>query len=407
MSTTSNAVPVIFDNQSGGEVWIQFLNGVFGTGQTGAGGTVALSGDTAYSLSDLTGPVPGLPGLGNVPNVALSDFTNGRLYLNVGSAGLQNLGNGYQPASATVTDPNYHTPYAYIELNVFGNPANNMDLSDIDFFSMALEASTWLNGQQVAAMTFVNSDPTALGQGVETLATLSGGQAVVGQITRVNGPGLAPGYHDWTDYFTYLAGLPAPVATIAGTYAGQGAGSGSTTTEQTYSLTATFDQAAQTVTLSGSASVVGATTIVLTYAALNLPTGVYGANPSYSVNGGAQTGGIVNDVYGWVVADLLAGLNYGFLGSTTPVNSQPLGAYTSSQWLQLAADTPSIRFGGAQSNSAYYNGYAAQIAKMTEDAYGFPFSDRVQQLLLYFPPAGQTNGVDYLKITILPINYPL
>jgi Beta-1,3-glucanase len=399
-----NAIPIIFDNRTTTAVWIQFLNGAFGPDQVGAGGSVALAGDTAYSLTELTSAVPGFPALGEVPNVFLNQFTNGRIYLNFGKTGLSGLGSGYQPSSNNSSDPNYNINYAYLELNVFGNQSNNMDLSDIDFFSMAIEASTWSNGKQVGALTYLDPGPAALGAGAKKLADLSGGEAAVrdgSDIVRIGGPGLAPGYHDWSAYFSFLAGRPA--STMAGTYSGQG-GTAGPTGKQSYSLKAQFG--ATSVVLAGEASIVGATTIEISYEALNAQTGAYGANPSYSVNGGAPTAGITNDVYGWIVADLLTALNCGLLASPTMVDGKALGDYGSSDMFKLAGKNLSLLFGGAQSNPDFYNGYAAEILKMSSDAYGFPFSDRIQQPLLYFPPAGQTGGVDYLKITILPIAYP-
>lgn len=399
-----NAVPIIFDNQTGTPVWIQFLNGLFGPGQVGAGGSVQLTGNKAYSLTELTSAVPGFPELGEVPNVFLNQFTNGRVYLNFGSAGLSNLGGGYQPSSSNPADPNYNINYAYLELNVFGNQSNNMDLSNIDFFSMAIEARISPSVGQVNALTYLDPSPEGLGANARQLADLSGGAAVVrngNDIVRIGGPGLAPGYHDWTGYFTFLAGQPP--ATISGTYAGQGGTTGPIG-RQDYSLKAKFGSTS--VLLTGEASVVGSITIEIDYHALNAQDGAYGANPSYTINGGPKTAGITNDVYGWIVADLLTALNCGLLASPTMVGGKRLGDYGSSEMFNLARNTPSLMFGGAQANPDYYNGYAAQILKMSTEIYGFPFSDRILPTLLYFPPAGQSGGVDYLKITILPIAYP-
>lgn len=419
MSTQSPiSIPIIFDNQTSipaGNVWVQFLNGTFGPGQTGAGGTLPLEGNVAYSLADLNSRLPELPDIGEAPNACLNDFTNGRIYINFGEAGLALTGAGYQPDSANPNDPNYLTTYVYVELNVFGNPANNMDISNIDFFSIPIEASTWKGGKAVHALTYAQSSPGALGAAAQALARLSSNQAVVlrnGALVRIGGPGLVKGYHDWASYFAFLESQPQPAATIAGTYGGQGPGSSGKIAHQDYTLTATFAKTAAcpngAVTLVGKADVVGNTTIVIDYADLNAPTGVYGANPPYTING-TMTAGITNDVYGWVVADLLTCLNCGFLGSTTNVSGQPLGQYTSSQMIKLASDslkppaTPLI-FGGVQPSPDYYNSYAAEILKMSTDVYGFPFSDRIQQPLLYFPPQGP-HAVDYLKISILPLDF--
>lgn len=402
-------IPIIFDNRTGRTVWVQFLNGAFGSGQVGAAGAtkpVALSGDTAYDLADLVSTVPGFPELGSVPNVSLSDFTNGRIYFNYGSQGLQGLGNGYQPNPVAPADANYDTRYAYVELNVFGDQNNNMDLSNLDFFGFSMEASTWLNGARVARLTSSDGGPiiqalTAVTTGTEAFVPASTPTPPYTDFARTLGPGLSTAYHDWTDYMDYLATLSYG-AQLAGLFAGLPNGSGPTA-QQNYSLTATFDSTTQVVTLAGSADVVGSTTITINYSDLNAETGVYGANPPYSVNGGTPTPGIVNDVYGWIVGDLLAGMNMGFPGSTriNPITRTNLGRCTSSEWFAAAKLHPLLQFSGAQTNPAYYNQYAGALLPLTR-AYGFPFTDRLGGVLLYFPPAGAPGAVDYLKITFLP-----
>lgn len=406
MPATSKApkIPIIFKNNSGvadDQVWVQFLNGTFGGGQKGAGGTVALSGNTGYSLERLTSKVPKFENLGSVPNVSLNDFANGRIYLNFGKKAL-GVPPGTQPDPTKKTAPNYDTRYAYIELNVFGNSQNNMDISNIDFFSFTIEASTWKNGAEVNELT--SKDTSTLRTAIEavllpTAIVIDSCQNVV----RILGPGLAAaGYHDWTVYMTFLENK---TTTIAGVYAGT-----STQPRQSYNLTASFDATTQMVTLSGTTQdaplgkPLGSkvpTIIEITYAEMNAMTGVYGANPSYSVNS-APVAPLANDVYGWIVGDLLAGMNWGFPGSPTPVPGQPektMGDLTSSEWFAVAKTNPSVQFGGAQSNGNYYNQYAAANQPLTM-AYGFPFTDRLGGVLLYFPPSVDTNGVDYLKITI-------
>jgi hypothetical protein len=350
-----------------------------------------------------------------MPNVSLTAFS-GRIYLNFGDAGLAIPKNengqpntAYQPPSNDSHDTNYYTNWAYIELNVACSSSDNMDRSYIDFFSMAIEASTWLNGQQVGALTFVDSSPTVLGQGMASLAALTRNAAVVesgGSIVRILGPGLSSDYPDWNDYFDFLENEPQ--SKIAGYFGGSG-GTGRRAA-QNYSLTAQFNPPDRPnfVTLTGTANG-GEIDIAISYADLNAPTGIYGCNPGYTVNGGPKTSGIVNDVTGEIVGDLLAALNYGLLASKTVVEGKTLGERTTSEMFKLGAQllgqgkVSSMLFAAAQpDNSAYYNVYAAQILNMTTDAYGFPFADRIQQPLLPFPPG----AVDYLKISILPIDYP-
>ncbi len=144
------------------------------------------------------------------------------------------------------------------------------------------------------------------------------------------------------------------------------------------------------------------TTIVISYAQMNAYTGMYGANPHYTINGGSLEK-LSNDVYGWIVGDLLAGMNYGFPGSTTPVPSEKgktMGDLPSQQWFGIAKANPSVQFGGAQSNSDYYNTYAAANLPLTM-AYGFAFTDRLGDVLIHYQPGGPSDHPSYLQITIL------
>jgi hypothetical protein len=406
MPSANPTVPIVFDNQTSKQVFVQFLNGAFGPGQFGADGTQPLAGNTAYDLATLTSSLPNFPGLGEIPNVALNDFTNGRIYLNFGSQGLILSHPGYQPAASDPQDPNYKTRYAFLEPNVFGTPANNLDLSYIDFFGVSLEASTWSGGKMVRQLRTAPG-----GQIIEALKKASPGTgAFVPSVTpvapyedfvRIIGPGHSPAYHNWKLYLLMLSQQQDNGSTrIEGQFDGLPGGQGPTAA-QSYDLKATFSQVRQRVTLTGSAQIVGSTTITIDYADLNALTGIYGANPGYSVNGGQKTSGIVNDVYGYIVGDLLAGMCMGFPGSTekNPTNGQQLGHCTSSEWFAAARTSPRIMYGGAQARSECYDTYAAALAPLT-DGYGFPFTDRLGgNILLYFPPSG-ANAVDYLKITL-------
>jgi len=400
---SNKSIPIIFKNLTGQDAYVQFLNGHFGTGQTGANGTVNLAGDTAYSFTELSSEVPGHSSLGSVPNVSLNDFTNGRIYFNLGSAGLSNLGSGYQPSSSDSHDPNYSVRYGFIEPNVFGNSANNMDLSFIDFFGLSITASTFKDGKEVATL------PCAYGcQIIDALAPLTNNNACIPEgaptppytdFARILGPGHSSAYHDWTAYLNHLEGSPYTTQ-IAGYYGGDGSNSGPLVEGQDYSFTAAFSQADATVTLTGTCGLVGATTIVMTYADLNAVTGIYGANPPYTItntNHGGSTVGIVNNVFGWVVGDLLAGLNFGYPGSSTPMpgTSNVFGQATSSEWFAATKADASLQFGGVQSNSDHYNQYAAALQPLAE-AYGFSFTDRLGNILIPFGP----DNVDYLVITL-------
>ncbi|KIC51553.1 hypothetical protein [Tateyamaria sp. ANG-S1] len=387
---TSDApmIPVIFKNNTGqadDQVWVQFLNGYFGGGQTGAGGTVKLSGNKGYSLADLTSALPGFPSLGSVANVSLNNFTNGRIYLNLGDTPLSTTA-GNQPQPGDKSDPDYLTQYAYVELNVFGNGSNNMDISNIDFFSFTVTAATYKGGKLADQLT--SQDTSTLMTAIKKVAPAAALVTDSAKDTvRVLGPGLASGYHTWSEYMAFLENQTTK---IAGTFG----------SDQPYDLTASFDSKTSVVTLSGTINSTTQTTITIPYSEMNAVTGVYGANPSYSVNGGPSVP-FANDIYGWIVGDLVAGMNWGFPGSSTPVPGQTgktMGQLTSSEWFSTAVAHTSVQFSGAQSNDDFYNTYAAANQPLTE-AYGFPFTDRLGGVLLYFPPSG-TGAVDYLEITL-------
>lgn len=99
-----------------------------------------------------------------------------------------------------------------------------------------------------------------------------------------------------------------------------------------------------------------------------------------------------NDIYGWIIADLFAGLNIGAVGSTTEVNGQQVGLMDSQQWF-----TPTQRFAALQPNQPYYNQWAAKMSTLS-DAYNFAYTDRFAHVVAPLNPA----QVDTLEIVFLP-----
>ncbi|MEO6847194.1 MAG: beta-1,3-glucanase family protein, partial [Chthoniobacterales bacterium] len=187
-------------------------------------------------------------------------------------------------------------------------------------------------------------------------------------------------YHDWSRYMSALQtggslnSAGALVTTIAGVNA-----------STTYNMIATFN--AGTINIGGTdytgyvhmTGTIGgsAATIDIPYSEMEKSTGVYGENPQYSINGGPlQAEG--NTIQTWVTGDLLTGMNFGFVGSTTPVDSTTLGALTSTQWWAAANDDMSITFAGAQSDVEFYNTYAAELQNVTS-GYAFAYEDRLGQ----------------------------
>jgi hypothetical protein len=57
-----------------------------------------------------------------------------------------------------------------------------------------------------------------------------------------------------------------------------------------------------------------------------------------------------NDLYGWIIGELFAGINIGAVASDVVVNGQPVGAMESHAWFALTQ-----RFAALQPNHPYYN----------------------------------------------------
>lgn len=97
-----------------------------------------------------------------------------------------------------------------------------------------------------------------------------------------------------------------------------------------------------------------------------------------------------NSTFSWVVADVLAGLNFGFPGSPTDGTS-------SAAWYGSFPQEFPYGIARGTSNDGYYNPWAAYFYNAS-DAYGFAFSDRVAPSpLMSTLPASQN-----LRITVMP-----
>ncbi len=184
-----------------------------------------------------------------------------------------------------------------------------------------------------------------------------------------------------------------------------------------------------TVTFTGSTMVMSGTTfqdaamtqvlidgivITSTYGDLNTPAGIYGnaadftwtsLTPMTSFSGstaatsGSENAG-ANDVLGWMMGDILAGMTMGFPGSAFGNDN------TSSEWFLH----PELAFQNAQTNPLYYDTWAAALWQLTS-SYAMGYEDRFGQNLLAFANAeglAGFNSVDgaFLQINILPDAIP-
>lgn len=169
-----------------------------------------------------------------------------------------------------------------------------------------------------------------------------------------------------------------------------------------------------------------------TWTTLCQPAGIYGANTGYTIAGilgnNASYNGDVkslqNDLFGWVVADLLAALNTGLAGSPVvynPATGKTIGE-SSDQWFKQG-DNPYTKglwganawIGQTGANGKpitdFWNTWAYDLYTVPggTGAYGFAFSDRFEAgiLLGFNPPPSQPSSVYPVLLEVIVGDSPL
>ena len=97
-----------------------------------------------------------------------------------------------------------------------------------------------------------------------------------------------------------------------------------------------------------------------------------------------------NSTYSWAVADVLAGLNFGFPGSPTAGSS-------SAEWYGIFPQQFPFGLARGTPDDGYYNPWAAYFYNAS-DAYAFAFNDRIAPS----PLMGTNPSDQYFRITVLP-----
>ena len=353
--------PIVFSvpTHSPGQVFVTFrggsVTGVYYNKTTGQ--MTALQNDTPYSLSQLTSPVSvGGNAPINVPAVYVTSWNSGRLYISLGT-GITTP----QPDAACSSNPFYSVRWIYLE-PTFDGSGVHANISYIDNLSMSYSLSA-VNAPHAKNNPLLSPDTKTLVTAAATASMVPAANVLPSPSAILPSPNFLrllppmancaptlpnPIYHDWSDYLrTTLSGK---TFTIKGCYAGGGSDSHpETLVSQSYEYQAAVD-ASGNITLtaqSGSGAYnancggmtgtgVGSNSVLtLQFSDLNVQNGIYGGNPpftwTFDGNSGTTTG-ITNNVFGWVVADLLTGLNYGFPGSTVLFNGTAIGALSSTQW---------------------------------------------------------------------------
>lgn len=447
----AQGVPIVFDLPAGvdpAKVFIQIVNTdqiIVGHYRDNAG-QHNLVMNTPYSLANITSPVTvggGAPA--NKPAIYITNVDSGRIFINFGNTGLSGLKKGYEPDPGNATDANYRVRYQFVEVTIKNSKlTGNLTYMDYVSIPISLRAINAPNAKNNPLET--TADGRTLVKAVAATGLTANNNVLpsAGDIlpsvnfARVISPGKAmEKYHDWTRYLkTFLQGK---TVSLQGCFVGVGdQPTGNPLTQaQSYDFSVAFDSSgnatltAQTGSGNGSSQCVPEAqrgtgvgdvnqTVTITFEHLNSAVGIYGNNPAYTINrDGAvrTTAGIENDYFGRVVGDLLAGLSWGFPGSTVLFNGTEIGELASTQWWGNArmpngnyinlADTPvgqKIVFEKAQPGQTNnYHTYAAGLNGLTM-AYGFGLQDRPGNNLLEFNTSTDSDSNSYLLITINPDN---
>ncbi len=389
-----------------------------------------------YSLTDLS------------KGIAITSFS-GRIYVCYDKAwAVQNK--GYQPAQ-TPTDPNFYLRYDKMEITFNGDPSDVANLTSVDYWSIPMTLDTYkvtgTNHKHVGSLKGIL--PTKSTKIIyktlnklsnPTVSGLSGAipALVPGKYTQVL-PGPKPGttfarilapnpyppipgvpvvpYDTFDNYLSFLlknfgpttsVGAKVPslgkgiIANIAGTFNGVSKGankpppSSGPQAKQVYSLKAKID-ANKNITLEGSCSKVNPSQITMKYEYTDLinPTGIYGGNTHYILNGTGGKQKPVNDVYGWIGADLFAGLNIGAIGSSKVINGHKVGALESEDWFALKNSNLFKSLQSGTANKYHYNQWAATLATLSQN-YNFAYTDRFDAVQIGLNPA----TVNCLEVTL-------
>ncbi len=404
----ASPITLVFANNSGlpdSSVYIGFVGG--------AGATLsATNAQTGAPLSLSTFASPSWYTLDTLPaGISLSYFS-GRIYIGYGAPWTFTHA-GYEPNPTSAADPNYLLRFDKMELTYDGNPADVADTTSIDYFSIPLALNAYrggLSGTLVGSVKGPTSDVVLSALANVTATPEAAFVYSNGDFVRVIGPGIyppSPGlpaspYDNLSAYLTYIRDSYAPahsgiVATIKGNFAGVGSAPTTPQTKpQAYNFTATIDSNLD-ITLSGSGTEIGSHSIVIRFADLTAPSGVYGANPAFYLDGAPSATHPQNDIYGWMIGDLLAGFNIGAVGSTVPASGGGVvGQMDSQTWFQMTSFFSALQ----PTQPTFYNRWAAAMAPISQ-AYNFAYSDRFAHVTAPLN-SGAPDFVDTLQIVIQP-----
>jgi len=356
--------------------------------------------------------------------------------------------------STDTTVPNYNTRWDKVELSLY--PASDtthssiLNLTAADFFGLDLQVQTFASATTTVPAQTLGWDVGAQ-QAMQSLAALSNyspyavftgpdgvpvttSSGTIEDVVRVVAPSsiaAAAPANPYPSFEAYIQSIqnsgvvttvadmfdgnpmPGTITPVGGTLAFQA---------QAFSFEATINPASGTIpagTSPGDLVLVGTAALIPGTETIDIPggtgeaalsAGIYSANPPFTVNGTADTVGN-NDVYSKAVAEILAGFDSGFVGSseTDPNTGTSYAASPTDTWYYNPTMYPgytpyTYAYAAAQpSHPNYYDDYAATVAQDSDGSvYGSPFSD-----LLGSPQASITPAtINHVNITILPDSIP-
>ncbi|MEI8341955.1 MAG: hypothetical protein WCH43_10525, partial [Verrucomicrobiota bacterium] len=492
--------PIVITNNTGqyddSQIWVAFNNGIastatpqtYGTNSFGATGNLQYgsfqTADWQYApLSDFKVTNPDIPALSgsSAYMINLNDYT-GRIYVSYGSA-LTAV-----PLNSGTTPYVMFEPYIVGQVNqtatagsniFIPTTASNIDLSYVDGISAAANTYIRSGSGTILAATTMNPILTNSNIMATVAAAVPSGALVTsstnGPVIRILSGSNAPDgtYHDWNSLMNHLQTSGSGTLNIGSYtspndptnlqqygltntlfgYGQTGAISGQAPNFQNaqgYSATALFSStnlviSGSGIQNSGGPAASGSFSIIISRSVLNANTGIYGENPAYTVITSATTyttAGIVNDFGGRVVGDVLAGMVFGWAGSTVNIaahaaatglnlhgvtfSSTTVGGLTTGEYfylISLAAAQGKVTDwigAGVTDNPLFYDIYNYAIAQAS-GAYGSGFGDRFQGIYnpgttwyTSYPPADPLSTdtppadfqtVGYVQLDLLPTTF--
>jgi Beta-1,3-glucanase len=287
--------------------------------------------------------------LATIKDIKLTSFPAGKIYVSLKGPLDSEFPNFHNPSL-----PDYNLRWDKVEITLIpGNPSSCANLSAQDFFSVPLRIDTF-KGDGSSVTTLSWKAPTAtvfssLGalSNYHNSAVATGDNGVPtdhGSIVRIISPATVPDpsvYQSWDFYIKYVQSN-----NIATPISGELMGGN----HPRFDLSASVDPGGNLV-MTGTAAGSPAN---IQLAAANLSKGIGSCNPDYTVDGVIKHIGD-NDVYSAAVRDVLAGFNYGFIGSaeTNPNTGRPFGAGPSENWYRPKAPPQSLAFEAAAAGSRW------------------------------------------------------